>query len=167
MPKNKLFPVIPAVFFFIMILPSGCRDTCDRKMGSTFNDIRWKSFSYSSELDKYIACFSIDVIDALPADYLRTASQQPTGNSYIDSIAFPDVNQMNLYFDKSVIPFKNDIAIFQFKMTMGDRRDFTNCVHPGNPEKYEITVSFSINNVNNDVTIDNISWSEKVVKGSI
>jgi hypothetical protein len=136
-------------------------------MGDTFEDIKWNSLSYSSGLDKYIAGFTISVNDALSVDYLRTASQESSNNSSIDSIAFPDINQMSIYIYKSAIPNKNEKAQMQFMMKMGDRRDYTNCIHPGGPDKYEITISFTINNINEILNIDNISWSESVDKGAI
>jgi len=136
-------------------------------MGNTFNDIKWQSLTYSSGLDKYIAGFNITVIKSLPVEYLRTASQEPTDNSAIDSIAFPDVNQMNLYISKNALPVMDNSSTFHLKMQMDDRRDFTNCVHPDGPDKYEINMTFTVNNNNDIMNINNISWNESVVKGAI
>jgi hypothetical protein len=158
---------ILTILLSLVLFFSGCRDTCNKKMGETFNDIRWSNFTYSPGLDKYVEGFSISVIDALPVEYLRTASQEPTDNAHIDSIAFPDVNQMNLYLHKSILPLKNSDVQIQFKMRMDDRRDFTNCVHPGETYKYDITVYFTIHNIDDVYTINNISWGESLIKGSI
>jgi hypothetical protein len=163
--KYILFNIVS--FSFILICILACRDTCDKKMGDTFDDIKWNSLTFSLELDKYIASFNITVNEALSVDYLRTASQETSNNASIDSIAFPDINQMSLYIYKSAIPNKNEKVQMQFMMKMGDRRDYTNCIHPGSPDKYEISFSFTINNTNEILNIDNISWSESVDKGSI
>ena len=159
-----------ACFIFcslILSLNFGCRDTCNKKMGKTFYNIIWENLTYSSATNKYIAGFSIDVLDALPVEYLRTASQKPIDNAAIDSIAFPDINQMNVYLKGDVIPAKNENKLFQFQMNMDDRQDYTNCVHPGAPDKYEINISFTIKNTDDSLNINNVSWSESVNKGAI
>jgi len=156
-------------FNFVILLiyfNVSCRDTCNKKMGDTFKDIRYNSFTFSSGTDGYIASFDISVNEALPVGYLRTASQEPTDNSAIDSIAFPDINQMNIYLKKSIIPQRNELTAFQFKMKMHDRKDFTNCTHPGPSLKYEISLSFTIHNNEEVYSVDQISWSESILKGT-
>ncbi len=165
---KKFYILIILLFLpILLIFMSACRDTCNKKMGDTFSDIKWKNYTYSSGLDKYVVGFDIKVLDALSVDYLRTASQEPIDYSTVDSIAFPDVNQMNIYIAKSSVPLKDESVSFKFKMKMDDRRDFTNCVHPGGPDKYEISVSFTINNNNETIIVDNIFWNENVIKGAI
>ncbi len=155
------------VFSTLIIFIPGCRDTCNENMGETFTDIKWDNITYAAGLDQYITGFNITVIEALPVDYLRTASQEQNENAAIDSIAFPDINQMNLYILKDAIPAKNSNNTLQFKIKMDDRRDYTNCVHPGSPDRYEISMSFRINNTDDILTIDNISWDETVIKKAI
>jgi hypothetical protein len=163
--KYILFKIVSISFILICIL--ACRDTCDKKMGDTFDDIKWNSLTFSPRTDRYIAGFNIKVNEALSVDYLRTASQESSNNTSIDSIAFPDKNQMSLYIYKSAIPNKNEKVHIQFIIKMGDRRDYTNCIHPGSPDKYEINFLFNINNDNDILDIDNIAWSESVDKGVI
>ena len=137
------------------------RDTCNQKIGDTFNSIEKPEILSTNDSNLVLFDLSISTNSSLPTEYFEAGTLfniQDTA-SKVDSISIS--NSFIKFFIVQVdLPTIENTKSVSYTLFFPDRRDYIDCVHPGSSDAYELNINYSIHNSSGIYDISDFEWEE-------
>lgn len=167
----KIYNVI--VITIILIVSStlySCTDSCNKKLGDTFNSIEVSSSTLNTTNQKVEIVFNMGTLSDLPEKYYIDGTfydpKTSIGETQVDS-SYITSNKIEMIIAENQVPTLNTSKSYSYQIHFGDRKDYIDCKHPGMSDSYLLDLNFDLKNNNSSLEISNFKWKENHSAGAI
>lgn len=161
---------LAAVFY----LASCAEDTCNEKLGDTFNDLTVDS-TYLDSSQYLNVNLKVNSSKHLPESYfndctLIESTNDPFGGSWknswemIDTVLFSK-NTAQIRIRPEFIPAEGKTISLHLHLSFKDRAQYIDCTHGGSSDEYNLNLDFEIKRVKGRFKTSHLTWNEKLLRG--
>lgn len=155
--------IIMAVIMFGSSTLFSCTDSCNKKLGDTFNSIEAASALLNTTNQNVSLVFNTNTLTDLPEQYFIDGILYDelalVDSSKVDTF-YSTSEKMKIVLTESEAPELNSTQSYKFQFHFGDRRTYIDCKHPGMADSYQLDLNFDLTNNNSNLDILNFSWVE-------
>lgn len=166
------------LFSSFVIFFSACKkeDTCNSRLGNTFNTISLDSSNFINVDNDFQINLSIQVLDTLPNEYfedfiLIKRKNDLFGNPIQNSAEVlkgitVDKSKIEIVILQDSLPqigAQNDLSLY---LKFSDRMEYIDCIHPGSGDSYFLDLEMKMNRIFQDsIRLSEFTWKETLNKG--
>ncbi len=168
--------IVYASYFIFTFISCFKEDTCNEKLGDTFETVMLSSSGFNDENNFQIE-LALQTLEVLPPTYYSDAkllthkiyhtrkNPQPNSSGKISTFQMTH-EELQLILHRDSLPAVGDSASLFFFWELSDRRDYIDCMHPGSDDRYYLDLSMNLIRVLEDsLTIYNFDWNETLSLG--
>ncbi len=164
---------IPILIIYCISLSSCTKDTCNSKLGDTFQSIDIPTIS-ENVFDSYLLQGNMETMDKLTEAYFDSTTMIRSDKDRF-GVEWQNDNEIVADFqfsetDYSIEFIETDIAnygkiVLHFKLR--DREEFIDCEHGGSGDTYYLNIQFSIMESSiGELSVEDFQWEEAFNAGS-
>ncbi len=168
--------LIYTAYFLLSFISCFKEDTCNEKLGKTFESIGLTSAGFDKE-HNYKLNLSLQTLDTLPPPYFeemvllthkleyQTLEVAPNAAGVLKDLQISPTN-LQLTILQDSLPQIGETDSLLFYLEFPDRRAYIDCMHPGSNDRYQLDLEIAIERISLDsININRFFWEERLELG--